>query len=258
MSIIAGAYCGLEALPHSDLWQKGHDRRWDARTIHSAEQSTRWSRTGEAYGGAPGEVRRGASGGPRRGVPTVPGGAREWGASKTWEFDENRIGQRKANRSKVVDESLPDEVRCIDCMLSPWENILVPRKFVWRLCIVWKKKKRNSVSSLQQQYPRRYGCILGAYSQNLCWAISIYRGGLSGGSFQRKKLFLINSKFNKFTVHVPFLINQNNMLDIICRLIVLVSIVIVRKSLWFNHQTCVESDGAHAWKAGYSNSIQRL
>lgn len=31
----------------------------------------------------------------------------------TWESDENRIGQRKANRSKV-DESLPDEVRCID------------------------------------------------------------------------------------------------------------------------------------------------
>lgn len=138
-------------------------------------------------------------------------------------------------------------------------------------------KNRNSVSSLQQQYPRKDSCRkIGAYSQNLCWAISIYRSGPSGGSFQRKKLFLINSKFNKFTVHLPFLINQNNMLDIIYRLIVLVSIVIVRTSSWFNHQTCVECDGtmvrmrggldiripfkgcrrfcAHVWRAETRNS----
>lgn len=62
----------------------------------------------------------------------------------TWEFDENRIGQRKANRSKVVDESLPDEVRCIDWWLyveplGKYTCALQPRLSVWRLYDVRKK-----------------------------------------------------------------------------------------------------------------------
>lgn len=46
------------------------------------------------------------------------------GTSTSWGPD--TTGQRKANRTKVADQNLPMEVRCIVCMENPREIILLP------------------------------------------------------------------------------------------------------------------------------------
>lgn len=48
------------------------------------------------------------------------------GSSTSWGSEETKSGQRKANRTKVLDDDLPNEVRCIVCMVNPREIILVP------------------------------------------------------------------------------------------------------------------------------------
>lgn len=90
---------------------------------------------GGAYGGARRGAYRGANDGARGGAYDggrggayrgSRGRARGGGASATWESYDNRAGKRKANRAKVADDSLPDSMRCIVCMLNPREIILVP------------------------------------------------------------------------------------------------------------------------------------
>lgn len=51
-------------------------------------------------------------------------------ASTSWGPNDNITGQRKANRTRVPDDNLPVEVRCIVCLVNPREIILLPCKHV--------------------------------------------------------------------------------------------------------------------------------